>query len=165
MKPKNLYPKDWKEARRKRALELKELGWKQREIAAAFGISKAAVSQWVAAARENGTEAWRAKPRPSGPVKLTEEHMSLLPDLLSHGAEAYGFRGAVWTCARVAVVIRREFGVSYHKAHVSRILKKLGWTPQLPVERAAQRDEARIEQWRTAVWPESKKRHSWTDSP
>jgi transposase len=165
MKPKSLYPKDWKEARRKRALELKELGWKQREIAEALGISKAAVSQWVAAARENGTESWRAKPRPSGPVKLAEEQMCLIPDLLSHGAEAYGFRGDVWTCGRVAVVIRREFGVSYHKAHVSRLLKKLDWTPQLPIERAAQRDETRIEQWRLEVWPEIKKRRSWTDSP
>jgi transposase len=164
MKPENLHPRDWKEGRRKRALELKQLGWKQREIAGALGVSKAAVSKWVAVARENGTESWRATPRPGGPPKLTREQMHLVPDLLSHGVEADGFRGDVWICARVAVVIRREFGVSYHKAHVSRILKKLGWTPQMPIERAVQRDEARIEQWRLEVWPEVKKRHSWADS-
>ena len=115
MKPKSSHPKDWREARRKRALELRDLGWKQREIAEALGVSEAAVSQWVAAARENGAESWHAKPRPSGPVKLTDEQMRLIPDLLSHGAEAYGFLGEVWTCARVAAVIRGEFGVSYHK--------------------------------------------------
>ena len=32
-------------------------------------------------------------------------------------------------CARVAKVIEEEFGVSYHKSHVSRLLKELGWTP------------------------------------
>lgn len=165
MKPKTLHPRDWKEARRKRALELKALGWKQRQIAEALGVTEAAVSKWVAAAREKGPDAWQAKPRPKGPRKLTHEQMQQLPELLGRGAEAYGFRGDVWTCARVAALIRREFGVSYHKAHVSRILKKLGWTPQLPIERAAQRDEVRIEHWRTEVWPELKKRRPLRGSP
>jgi transposase len=151
-------PQTWKEGRRKRALELNHEGWKQCEIAAAFGVSAAAVSQWVAEACAHGSEAWRAKPRPTGPVKLAPDHMDLRPELLSHGAEAYGFRGEFWTCARVATVIWETFGVAYHKAHVSRLLKRLRWTPQLPIERAAQRDEGLIKQWRVQVWPELKKR-------
>jgi transposase len=116
-------PKTWKEGRRKRALELKQYGWKQREIAAALGVSAAAVSQWAAETRVRGREAWRAKPRPTGRMKLTPDQLHLVPELLSHGAEAYGFRGEFWTCARVATVIREAFGVSYHKAHVSRLLR------------------------------------------
>ncbi len=127
--------------------------------AEAFSVSPAAVSQWLAKAREDGGAAWRAKPRPTGPIKLTEAQLRSIPELLSHGAEAYGFRGDMWTCARVATVLWEEFGVSY-KAHVSRLLKRLAWTPQLPIERAAQRDEALIEQWRLQVWPELKKRHA-----
>jgi predicted transcriptional regulator len=38
-------PHDWKEGRRLRAWELSQQGWKQREIAEALGVSKAAVSQ------------------------------------------------------------------------------------------------------------------------
>jgi transposase len=125
-------PKTWKEGRRKRALELTQRGWKQREIAAALGVSAAAVSQWVAETGVFGSEAWRAKPRPTGTTKLTPDQLHLVPELLSHGAEAYGFRG-FWTCARVAMVIREAFGVSYHKAHVSRLLRCLDWTPQLPI--------------------------------
>ena len=151
-------PKTWKEGRRKRALELKQYGWKQCEIAAALGVSAAAVSQWVAEACARGSEAWRAKPRPMGPIKLSPDQFYSVPELLSHGAEGYGFRGEFWTCARVATVLWEAFGVSYHKAHVSRLLKRLDWTPQLPIERAAQRDEALIKQWRAEVWPELKKR-------
>ncbi len=154
------FPKTWKEGRRKRALELKESGWKQCEIAAAFGVSASAVSQWVAEARVRGREAWRAKPRPTGPVKLTSDQLQMIPERLSHGAEAYGFRGEFWTCARVATVIWEAFRVSYHKAHVSRLLKRLAWTPQLPIERAAQRDETVIKQWRVQVWPELKKKRA-----
>src|SRR5918999_657229 len=155
---KHALPRDWKEARRQRAFELKAQGWQQRAIARAFGVSDAAVSQWMAARHERGAEAWRAKRHPSGPVKLTSAQLGLLPELLSHGAEAYGFRGHVWTCARVAGVIWAEFSVAYHKAHVSRLLKALHWTPQMPGARAAQRNEAVIEQWRIQVWPELKKR-------
>lgn len=121
MNGENARPKDWKEGRRKRALELKELEWKQCEIAESLGVSRAAVSQWVAHTREHGSGSWRAKPRLHGPVKLTPEQFDRIPELLSHSAEAYGFFGDVWTCARVATVIRNEFRVSYHKAHVSRL--------------------------------------------
>ena len=78
----------------------------------------------------------------------------LLPEFLWHGAEAYGFRGEVWTCARIARVIEEEFGVRYHSGHVSRLLKELCWTPQVPIRRAIQRDEQAIRRWRDEVWPE-----------
>jgi transposase len=162
---KHALPQNWKEARRKRAFELQTQGWQQRAIARAFGVSDAAVSQWMAARRERGTEAWHDKRHPSGPIKLTSTQLGLLPELLSHGAEAYGFRGNVWTCARVAAVMWGEFGATYHKAHVSRLLKALSWTPQLPIERAAQRNEAAIEQWRVQVWPELKKRQMGKAAP
>ena len=151
--------KDWKEARRKRAFELKELGWKQGDIAQALGVSAPAVCKWLSKVNaEPGVEAWRSKPARSGPLKLTPEQLRLIPDFLSHGAEAYGFRGEVWTCARVAKIFEEEFGVTYHRGHVARLLKALDWTPQLPLERAIQRDEEAIEHWRTEVWPELKKR-------
>jgi transposase len=80
--------------------------------------------------------------------------MDLVPEFVWHGPEAYGFRGQVWTCARVARVIEEEFGVRYHKGHVSRLLRELGWTPQMPIRRAIQRDEWLIGWWRSEVWPE-----------
>jgi transposase len=149
---------DWKELRRRRALALKHDGWKQQAIAEALGVSKGAVSQWVTAVRERGAEALCAHPHLGAAARLTDEQRLQIPELLSHGAEAYGFRGPLWTCARVARVITREFGISYHRAHVSRLLKALEWTPQKPIERASQRDEARILEWREETWAELKKR-------
>jgi transposase len=136
-----------------RALDLKREGRKQREIATVLGVSEAAVSQWSAAARDGGPEALRSHPRPGPIPKLTAEPLRRLPDFLWHGAEAYGFRGEVWTCARIAGVIAQEFGVRYSKRQVSRLLQRLGWTPQVPLVRAIQRDEEAIERWRVEVWP------------
>jgi transposase len=137
-----------------RALELHRQGWLQRDIAAALGASKGAVSQWLTAARDNGTEALVSHMDRCGVApRLTPEQVRLIPDFLWHGADAYGFRGDVRTCGRVAGVIREEFDVSYSKRQVSRLLKCPEWTPQVPITRAIQRDEEAIARWRTESWP------------
>jgi transposase len=112
------------------------------------------VSQWVSAARAGGCDVLLARPGPGRPPKLTAQQRDLVPDFLWHGPEAYGFRGEVWTCRRVAAVLKEEFGIAYSKSQVARLLKDLGWTPQVPILRALQRDEEAIERWRVAVWPQ-----------
>jgi transposase len=141
-----------------RAWELKQQGWTQRDIAAALSVTEAAVSQWVAVARRAGPAALRARPAPGPSPKLTPAQRRLIPDFLWHGPEAYGFRGEVWTCARVATAIAEELGVRYSKSQVSRLLRDLGWTPQAPITRAIQRDEEAIERWRQEVWPALRQR-------
>jgi transposase len=136
------------------ALVLKQDGRKQIEIAVALGVTEAAVSQWMAAAKRGGLEALRSHPGPGSIAKLTDEQLHQLPDFLGHGPEAYGFHGQVWTCARIAGVIAQEFDVRYSKSQVSRLLKRLGWTPQVPLVRAIQRNDQAIEHWRDVVWPE-----------
>jgi len=150
---------DWREGRRLRAFELKERGWKQTEIADALGVSEGAVSQWMKRAREKGVKDLRHKPPPGAPPRLSEDERARLPELVAQGAEAHGFRGDLWTCERVAIVIRREFGVSYHPAHVSRLLKKLRLSLQKPERRAEQRDEEAIDNWKDQKWPALKKGH------
>jgi transposase len=154
MKSSDILPSSWREWRRLRAVQLKRGGWRQRDIAAALGVSEVTVSRWLARARAAGIEALLDRPSPGRPPKLAAAQRALIPEFLWHGPEAYGFRGRVWTCARIAKVIEQEFGVAYHKGHVARLLEELRWTPQTPIRRATQRDEAAIERWRSGTWPE-----------
>lgn len=158
MCPEDEVPLDWKEARRKRALELRQMGWRLDEIAEALGVTKGAVSQWLARPDLPEAPAWRTHARAGRPPKLDKEHLEMIPDMLSHGAEAWGFCGDLWTAARVAAILRWQFGVEYHKGHVRKLLKRLGWSPQIPLQRAVQRDEAAIQRWRTQVFPQLKKK-------
>jgi transposase len=151
-------PADALEWRRLRALHLKLQGWCRRDIAEALGVSPVSVSRWFARARDGGPEALRARTSPGPPPKLSAAQRRQIPEFLWHGAEAYGFRGDVWTCARIARVIEEEFGARYHKGHVARLLQELRWTPQLPIRRAVQRDEEAIRRWRSDVWPELRRR-------
>jgi transposase len=143
-----------REWRRLRAVQLDRAGWPEVEIATALGVNKGTVSRWLAIADTEGADALRAHPSAGHPPKLSAEQLRRIPEFLSYGAEAYGFRGEVWTCPRIVQVLRWEFGVSYHKDHVSRLMKELGWTPQVPNTRAVQRDEVAIKRWRSQTWPE-----------
>src|SRR5258707_3164523 len=121
-------PHDWREWRRMRALDLHQQGWIQREIAAALGATESAVSQWLASARHGGSEALTSHTDRRGVApKLTPEQLRLIPDFLWHGAEAYGFRGDLWTVGRVVGVIREEVGITYGNSQGARLLKQLGW--------------------------------------
>ena len=62
---------DWREEWRERAWNLKEQGWKQKDIAIALGVSEGAVSQWLKRGREQGVAALGAHPPPGMKPRLT----------------------------------------------------------------------------------------------
>jgi transposase len=153
------------EWRRQRAWELHQAGWWQKDIAAALGVSRAAVCQWIKCAREGGgVQALRRRPHLGGPSTLTAQQRRQIPALLARGAPAYGFRGDVWTAKRLAAVIGRTFGIRYHPDHVSRLLRQTGWSVQRPIQRATQRDEDAVRRWYEQRWPALKKRQPTKDT-
>ena len=158
-------PHDWREGRRLRAWELAHQGWQQNAIAAALGVTEGAVSQWLSRARAGGVGALRRRTSPGAPPKLGHTQRGELLTLLARGAEAYGFRGDLWTAPRVVAVIVTHFRVRYHPAHVSRLLRALKWSPQRPLRRATQRDTAAIERWYAERWPALKKGLPTKDAP
>lgn len=156
-------PKDWREARRLRAFELHQKGWTGTAIAEALGASEGAVSQWLSRAREGGREALLSRKSSGRAPELSEEDLKRLPELLSKGPEHFGFRGDVWTRARVGELIRRIFGVRFSDVHVGRLLRRIDWSPQKPTFRATQRDEEAIARWKEDQWPRIKKKPSEKD--
>lgn len=151
-------PTTWREGRRLRAWQLFRQGWRQRQIAAALGVSEGAVSQWLTQARQAGKAALKQRPRSGRPPRLSPVQQAQAVTLLGRGAKAFGFRGDRWTRQRVAELLQREFGVRYHPTQVGRLLGRWGWTRQKPVRRARQRDEAAIRSWRKEQYPALAKR-------
>ena len=157
--------KDWREARRLQAWKLWQKGWKQKDIAEALDVSEGAVSQWLKKAREEGIEGLQHRKGGGPKPRLSDTQIEKLPELLQKGAEAYGFRGNVWTRSRVAKVIKRIFDVEFSVSHVGRLLERIGWTQQKPKERATQRNEQAIEHWRTKKWDELQKKPNVKNEP
>jgi len=128
-----------------------------------WGVTQDAISRWLKRAREGGVEALRTREL-SGPTPRLTPEGARIPELLKRRVEAFGFRGDIWTCSRVAEVIRREFGVSYHPAYVSRILSGCRLSRRKPVCRDSRPDEEAVERWRQERWAEVRKRAIEEDS-
>jgi transposase len=142
------------EARRRRALAMLGAGAGVCEVADRLGVSRVSVGKW----KKAGSAGVAARPKPPPPRKLSAAQLEELRGLLLAGPLACGFETGLWTCPRVAALIAERFGVSYHVDHLSRLLRGLGFTPQRPLRRAAERDEAAIARWVEKGWPRIKKK-------
>jgi transposase len=132
------------------------------EIARSLGVTPSAVSRWKKALEEGGLEALTAKPQPGRPAALSPEQKQALETILQQGPLAAGFSTDLWTLERVAQVIKANFAIEHHPAHVWRILREMGWSPQKPERRARERDEDAITEWRDEGWPQVKKKPATT---
>lgn len=145
------------ERRRLRALALLDEGLQPVEVAGRVGVDRRSVRRWKAAARKHGKAGVRARAAPGRPSRLSAAHKRRLEALLLKGPLASGFDTDLWTCPRVAELIKRRFDIDYHVDHVGRLLHDLGWSPQKPTRRAAERDEQEIRRWVREDWPRVKK--------
>jgi len=146
------------EERRMRAADLFRRGVIPAEIARQLGVTHQVVSEWRKAWQEGGRAALRRAGRAGRPRKLSTAQLAKVQRALAKGAEAHGYVTDLWTLPRVAEVIERVSGVSYHPGHVWYILRdQLGWTWQRPARRAVERDEEAIERWVNQRWPQVKK--------
>ena len=141
-----------------RAADLFEQDVRPAEIARELGVSHQIVSDWRTVWRQGGRDALRAAGRAGRRPKLSDEQLTQVEAVLANGAEASGYLGDLWTLPRVAEVIERMTGVSYHPGHVWYVLRdQLNWTWQRPARRAVERNDEAIEHWVKRRWPQIKK--------
>ena len=146
------------EQRRRRGWALLEQGLPPVIVAQRLGVDRRSVRRWKAAVRRQGPGALAACRASGRPPKLSAPHRRRLEQALLAGAQAAGFDSDLWTCPRVAQLIRRRFGVGYHVDHLGRLLRSLGWSPQRPERQARERDEDQIRRWIKVQWPRIKKK-------
>jgi transposase len=134
------------ERRRERAARAVADGEPRKTVAKVLGVHYKTVARWVRQARTPGGVA--AKPPHRTEPGLSDADLRKLEALLLKGAKAHGWHNELWTAARVARLIDREFDRDYHPEHVRKILKRrLGWTSQKPRRRARERDDKEVARW------------------
>jgi transposase len=147
-----------KEDRRREAARLLRTGkHSQASIARQLGVSRTAVTKWKQQLERTGMRGLKAARRTGRKPKLTHEQTLDLKRLLRKGAIKAGFPTERWTLGRIQALIKREYGVVYHVKYVSRLMKRMNWSPQKPETRALERDETLIRAWFEHDWPKVKK--------
>jgi transposase len=141
------------EERRRIAGRLFEQDFEPQDIAHIVNVHPQTVREWRRQYEAGGIEALAAKPHPGPECKLTVEQKQQLLTRVAQPPTHYGYGVHLWTTQLIARLIKEQFGVTYHHDHVGVIMHQLGYSYQKPVKRAKERDEAKIEQWRTVEWP------------
>ena len=108
----------------------------------------------VAAALAGGGQAALASAGPGGcRCRLTGSQLARLRAALEQGPAAWGWiQDQRWTLPRVSMLIGRLCHVRCTPRGTSYLLHRMGFTPQVPVHRAIERDEAAIAAWRAQTW-------------
>ena len=146
------------EKRRQRAAKLFAQDHSAPEVARRLGVARQVAYRWKEAWQQGGRAALTSK-GPAGPKpKLTPEQTQKVTDALLAGPVAQGYKTALWTLPRVALLIKDLTGVRYHPGHVWRLLGASGFSCQRPERRAVERDDQAIARWKRNVWPALKKR-------
>jgi transposase len=146
------------EAVRRRAVRLVLGGRSQAAVAVALGVHSVTVAKWMAKHRAEGAVGLAAKPAPGRPRFLTPEQDQQVHQWLAQKPTVHGFPTDLWTARRVAELIRRRFGISFHPNYLRAWLTHRGYSPQRPTRRPRQRDDEVIAGWVKNDWPRIQKK-------
>ena len=137
------------------AAEMFAAGAGPAQVARRLRVSRKFACAW----RAGGADALRSK-GPSGyPSRMKPSWRAWLEQALEDGPAAHGWvEDQRWTLERVAVLVARRFHVRFSEPQMSRILHQMGWSVQVLVHRAAERDEQAVATWIKETWPRVEKR-------
>ncbi len=132
-------------------------GMGQTQAHEVFGVGLRSVNRWMAVVHTGGHEAVAAKPRgrrageagkltASQAARVKKRIIGKMPDQLK-------LPFYLWTREAVRRLILREHGVKLALSSVGNYLKAWGMTPQKPVRRAYERDDAQIARWLEEEYP------------
>jgi len=145
------------EERRLEGARLLEAGVRQAEVARKLGVRRQSVHKWAEVMASQGKKGLVRVPTGRKP-RLNAVQLAQLAEHLQNGPQAHGYSTALWTTERIARLIKRQFGVRYHRDHVGRLLGQTGWSCQRPTGRARERKEEEIARWKQVEWPRIKKK-------
>ncbi|MFD5815631.1 winged helix-turn-helix domain-containing protein [Streptomyces sp. NPDC127038] len=146
-----------REAVRRQAAELFEQKIRPLEVAQRLRVSRKSAYRWHQLWRDDGIAALVSRGPSGSRCRLSPRCLDKLVAYLQEGPAAHGWtEDQVWTAARVATLIGRKFHISYSVSGATRLMHRLGFSPQVPVRQVAERDEEAVKVWKEATWAEVK---------
>ncbi|XLX12656.1 winged helix-turn-helix domain-containing protein [Streptomyces flavusporus] len=146
-----------RETVRMQAAELFDQDIKPPEVARRLRVSPKSAYQWHQLWRDGGVQALASRGPSGSRCRLSPRCLEKLAAYLDEGPAAHGWvEDQVWTAARVATLIGRKFHVSYSVSGATRLMHRLGFSPQVPARRVTERDEQAVTLWKEATWAEVK---------
>jgi transposase len=145
------------EVLRERAVAMHEAGTRQLAIAGALGVHKNTVHRWLKGWRVAGAGALKAKKRgrrhEAKRLLDAERAAEVQRLMIGHCPDQLELPFALWGREAVRDLVRARFGVRLALRTVSDYLRRWGFTPQRPIKRALERQDAAIQAWLAEHYP------------
>ena len=139
---------------RMQAVRAVQDGQSPEAVIASLGLTRPRIYEWLAAFREGGFEALKAKAISGRPRKLDGKALDwVYRTVTGKNPQQLKFEFALWTRAMIRELIRQRFGVKLTEVSVGRMLRTMGLSPQRPLARGYQRNPERVERWMTEEFP------------
>ena len=148
--------------RRRAVAAVLERGVAQAEAARLYGVHPNTVSKWVRAARADGRgvlAAGRRGRRPGEQLALSARQQArIVQTIRDKNPDQLRLPFALWTREAVRDLIERRYGVRLAIRTVGDYLRRWGFTPQKPIQRAYERNPAAVERWLQREYPALRRR-------
>jgi transposase len=138
---------------RMRAADLFAQGMTPVEVAKRLEISEKSTYLWRQRWRAGGVQALASKGAPGPAPTLSDAQLQKLKARLEDGPAAAGYKDQRWTLARIAALVATMFHIRVGITTAWEVMRRIGYSPQLPTQRAIERDEQAIAHWRKYQWP------------
>ena len=144
---------------RRLAVRRVESGERPSVVARSLGMYRTSIYKWMRAYRRGGESAL-ASHKALGPTpKLTDvQKRQVRRWIVGKDPRQWGFDFGLWTRKIVQSMIAERFGVSLTLPSVGHLLTSLNITPQKPLRRAYERDEAAVTKWKEETYPTLRRR-------
>src|SRR5258707_12066316 len=135
------------------------------QVARDLRVTEGSVRRWRRAWRDGGTGALKSREAVSR-ERLIPQQFARLEAELGNGPLAHGFAGDQrWTLGRIKTLIGKLFRVGYTVEGVWKLMRRHGWSCQVPVRQVMERDDDAVAVWKAEVWPDIKaSRATWAPS-
>jgi len=121
------------------------------QVARDLRVTEGSVRRWRRAWRDGGTGALKSRGAVSR-ERLIPQQFARLEAELGKGPLAHGFAGDQrWTLGRIKTLIGKLFHVGYTVEGVWKLMHRHGWSCQVPVRQAMERDDDAVAVWKAEV--------------
>lgn len=122
-------------------------------IAKSFSVTPQAVYKWLSIAEQTGLSALKSTKATGAEMALTEDQVNDLKSLLRKPASQVGYSTDLWSGPRVRHLIEQQFGITYHRKHMPRLMASLGLVLKFPERRSLEQDLREVRQWKKKILP------------
>ncbi len=134
-------------------------GMTRAEAARLAGMERQALRDAVVRYNAEGLDGLHDRPRPGSKPRLDDQQMAQLRQIVLDGPDVEKTGLSAWTLADLCDEVKRRWGIGYHAAHMSKLMRKLGLSRQKARPSHPKADPAARE-----AWSKRGSKTSWTAS-